>query len=184
MKKINLGSADASAEGWINVDIVPGTNVDVVANAKYLFMQEKPDVIRASHVLEHIPPNEAMSVLRTWKETLASGGTLIVGVPDFDYVVEQYVRDPVTHLRFWREGFDRLLFVQLYGPFFAHRTEPDNEPYRHHAVFNGESLKEVLADAGFTEIARFTAASVDENDGFDDAMLNPWSLNMRCVKPS
>ena len=79
MKKLNLGSADTTAEGWINCDVMSGTNVDIVANAKYLYMQDKPEVIRASHVLEHIPPSETLYVLRTWHNGLREGGTLIIG---------------------------------------------------------------------------------------------------------
>lgn len=65
MKKINLGSSDTRAEGWLNYDILPGEAVDIVGDVKYLFMQDRPDVIRASHVLEHISPSEVRYVLET-----------------------------------------------------------------------------------------------------------------------
>ena len=113
MKKVNLGSADTRVDGWINYDIVPGDNVDIVGDVRYLFMQNKPDVIRASHLLAHIPPSETLHVLRTWYDTLRDGGVLIVGVPDFDYVVKEYLRDPSSCMCFWRKGFESVLFKQL-----------------------------------------------------------------------
>lgn len=184
MRKINLGSADARAPGWLNCDIVPGPNVDIVGNARYLFLQEKPDVMRASHILEHIPPSETLYVVRVWYDTLKDGAVLIIGVPDFDYAVREYHKNPNRYMCFWKSQFDAMLFKQLYGAFYPYRPDSDNEPYRHQAVFNEDSLKEILQDAGFVDVKRLTISNREENEGFDDAMLRPWSLNMKCTKPS
>jgi len=182
MKKINLGSSNTKVVGWLNYDILPGNNVDILGDVKYLFIQDLADVIRASHVLEHIPPSEVLYVLRTWHANLANGGTLIIGVPDFDYVVQEYLRNPKSHLCFWKKDFESMLFKQVYGDFYAHRTETFNEPFRHHAVFNEDSLREILEDVGFVDIKRIGMSRIEENEGFNDAMLRPWSLNVKCRK--
>ncbi len=155
----------------------------LVANAKYLYMQQKPDVIRASHLLEHVPPSETLYVLRTWYETLKDGGSLIVGVPDFDYVVREYLKSPQRYLCFWKSKFEPMLFKQVYGAFYAHRSDRENEPFRHLAVFNEGSLIELLKDVGFANVKRLRISNPEENEGFDDVMLKPWSLNMKCKKP-
>ncbi len=183
MRKINLGSADTTTPGWLNCDLLPGPNVDMVANAKYLYAQQKPDVLRASHLLEHVPPSETLYVLRTWYDTLNTGGSLIVGVPDFDYVVREYLTSPERYLCFWKSQFNSMLFKQLYGSFYAHRSESDNEHFRHLAVFNKSSLTELLEDVGFVDVERLRISDSEGNEGFDDAMLLPWSLNMKCRKP-
>ena len=183
MRKINLGSADTKVAGWLNCDLVPGPNVDMIANAKYLYAQQKPDVIRASHLLEHVPPSETLYVLRTWYDTLKNGGSLIVGVPDFDYVAREYLKSPLRHLCFWQSQFESMLFKQLYGTFYAHRPDSDNEPFRHLAVFNEGSLTELLRDVGFVNVKRLRISTPKGNDGFSDAMLSSWSLNMKCKKP-
>ena len=182
MKKINLGSSDTRVEGWLNYDILPGKAVDIVGDVKYLFMRDRPDVIRASHVLEHISPSEVRYVLETWYYTLKEGGILIIGVPDFDYVVQEYTRNPKSYLCFWRKDFDPMLFRQLYGAFYAHRAEKGNQPFRHHVVFNEDSLRGILEDVGFVDIKRLSISNIEENEGFSDAMLSPWSLNMQCRK--
>jgi len=183
MKKINLGSSNTRVEGWLNYDILPGDAVDIVGDVKYLFMRDRPAVIRASHVLEHISPSEVPYVLRTWYDTLKEGGILIIGVPDFDYVVQEYIRNPKLYLRFWSKDFDPMLFRQLYGAFYAHRAERGNQPFQHHVVFNEDSLRGILEHVGFVDIIRLSISNIEENDGFNDAMLFPWSLNMRCRKP-
>ena len=76
-----------------------------------------------------------------------------------------------------------MLFKQLYGAFYAHRSETDNEAFRHQAIFNESSLTELLKDAGFVDMKRLSISNQEENEGFDDAMLRAWSLNMKCKKP-
>ena len=183
MKKINLGSSDTRVKGWLNYDILPGDAVDIVGDVKYLYMLDKPDAIRASHILEHILPSEVPYVLRTWYETLKEEGILIIGVPDFDYIIQKYIRNPKLYLDFWRKNFNSMLLKNLYGSFYAHRAERGNQPFRHHVVFNEASLRELLEDSGFIDIKRLSISNIEENDGFNDSMIRPWSLNMSCRKP-
>lgn len=75
-----------------------------------------------------------------------------------------------------------MLFRQLYGAFYAHRAEKGNQPFRHHVVFNEDSLRGILEDVGFVDIKRLSISNLEENEGFNDAMLRPWSLNMQCRK--
>lgn len=184
MKKINLGSADTRADGWVNLDATLGPNVDVVGDARYLFMQDKPDVIRASHILEHAAPCETLYVLRNWYETMKNGGRLIIGVPDFDFVLRRLASTPENYLCFWNNSFDPLLFKALYGNFYAHPPKTPNIRFRHFAVFNEYSLSEILGDAGFVDVTRVTISCAEDNEGFDDSMLRPWSLNMTARKPN
>ena len=185
MRKLNFGSSSARVEGWLNVDLQPGENVDIVANVKYLYIPwgELVDAIRASHLLEHLYPSEVPWVLRTWFECLKPGGQLIIGVPDFDYVVQRYLEVPKDYLHFWGKNFNGFIFTQLYGVFFGHPTEGGNEPFRHHVVFNEDSLTQLLEHAGFVDIQRCRPASMKENEGFDDSMLRPSSLNIKSRKP-
>ena len=104
-------------------------------------------------------------------------------MPDFDYAVQRYLEDPTAYLRFWARDFNGLMFTQLYGVFFGHPTEDGNAPFRHHVVFNEDSLKQLLDYVGFVDIQRLKPTSKEENEGFDDSMLRPSSLNIKCRKP-
>jgi SAM-dependent methyltransferase len=60
ISKLNLGCGRLPLEGWINLDLVPGAGVDVVADLDRCrtqplpFPPERFDEFRGSHVLEHL----------------------------------------------------------------------------------------------------------------------------------
>ena len=182
--KVNLGSNSSKSEGWLNFDLTPGKGVDIVGDSRYLWFvgEDMPEAIRASHLLEHFPPCEIFSILKTWHVALKPGGTLIVGVPDFDYMLREFHKEPMKFLSFWKDH-ERLLFMTLYGSYYPFRDDPNNIIFRHNVIFTEESLTAILIDAGFTNIQRFYPKSVAENHGFDDVMMLPLSLNVECKKP-
>ncbi|NES21433.1 MAG: hypothetical protein F6K41_21515 [Symploca sp. SIO3E6] len=184
MTKINLGSNSTKSEGWLNFDLTSGNGVDLVGDSRYLWFvgEDMPEAIRASHLLEHFPPCEILSILKLWHVALKPGGTLIIGVPDFDYMLREFRKEPMKFLSFWKDH-ERLLFVTLYGSYYPFRDDSNNLPFRHRVIFTEESLTAILTDAGFTNVQRFHPKSVAENHGFDDVMRLPLSLNVKCEKP-
>ena len=49
------------------------------------------DAIYSSHMLEHLEPNDALSVLRECYRALRPGGTLRIVVPDLKFIVRAYL---------------------------------------------------------------------------------------------
>lgn len=185
MLKLNLASHDVRVDGWLNVDIQNFPAVDIVCDIRYLDIRIKADVIRASHVLEHLWPCETEHVLRNWYEHLKPGGMLFVAVPDFDWVVRYYLEHADSTLMWWESGFDIKVMTEIYGAFFALPDGGDAIKYaRHRALFNERSLKSLLEHVGFKEASRLNPEEEDLMRGFDDAMKLPWSLNMKCQKMS
>jgi len=83
---LNLGSGNDYIDGWINVDLDPGMNPDIVCNldAKDLRIPIKDnthDFVWCSHIMEHIwyLPQLKNEILRI----LQPGGTLVVIVPHY-----------------------------------------------------------------------------------------------------
>ena len=83
---LNLGSGNDYIDGWINVDLDPRMNPDIVCNldAKNLQIPIKDnthDLVWCSHIMEHIwyLPQLKNEILRI----LQPGGVLIVVVPHY-----------------------------------------------------------------------------------------------------
>lgn len=181
--KLNLASHDVRVDGWLNVDIQNFPAVDIVCDVRYLDIRIRAEVIRASHILEHLWPSETEHVLRNWHERLKPGGMLFVSVPDFDWVIRYYLDHPDNTLMWWDPCFDMRVMTEIYGAFFALRDDGDAVRYaRHRALFNERTLKSLLESVGFGDVFRFDPEAEDLMRGFDDAMYLPWSLNMRCGK--
>jgi SAM-dependent methyltransferase len=85
MSRINLGAGDDRIEGFLNVDVLPGPNVDVVVdlNARpWSIDSESVEHIRAYHVFEHLA--DKAGTLNECYRVLVPGGLLEFEVPTTD----------------------------------------------------------------------------------------------------
>lgn len=91
--KLNIGSNDKRVEGFENVDIVPGPNVDIVASAHDLHMikDESVEEILAEHILEHLTFYQANLALAEWYRVLTFNGKLFIEVPDLLRICEAFI---------------------------------------------------------------------------------------------
>ena len=44
-------------------------------------------------------------------------------------------------------------------------------------------MTKLLKDVGFVDIQKLSISNIEKNEGFDDAMLRPGSINIKCRKP-
>ena len=84
--KLHLGCYGKKIPDFVNVDIRPEVNPDLLDDA---FKLEKVkngsvDLIYASHVLEHGDFNETEMALQRWSDVLKSGGKIRLAVPDME----------------------------------------------------------------------------------------------------
>lgn len=99
--RLNLGSGDSNSTSyeilepqaeWIDVDIQPFTNIDIVSSVNTLpnFPNACADEIMASHVLEHFFWIQSSGILAEWTRVLKPGGTMTIRVPDLGQLIELY----------------------------------------------------------------------------------------------
>jgi len=95
--KLNIGCGRDIREGWINLDIRAGDNIDVIHNLDDLplpFDDDVFDEVYTSHILEHVLRWE--NLLHDIHRVMKSGGILIIRVP--------YGLDPTAyHIRSFTE---------------------------------------------------------------------------------
>ncbi len=132
LKKLDIGCGAKCADGFSPWDIADGHDARALVGVE----DGSLDAIRAIHVLEHIPYEETIGVLREWARALKRGGDLFVAVPDLDKLIASY---NASH-----PDFERVLLG-------GHTDEYD----RHLAVFNREKMSEILSLAGFEIVGDF-----------------------------
>lgn len=159
--KINLGSFVDTFAGWWNVDIL---NVRQHIPKEHLFKQcdlrrgipwsdNSVDLIRCSHLIEHLTLEESKNLLRELYRTLKPGGLARISTPDLDIIVKHYRNRDMSFFNAIQtpeyiqaptdgEKFTQLLF---------------SREYEHKAVYNWEMLQDFLHQAGFTKIFRSVA---------------------------
>ena len=149
--RLNLGSGDKLLDGYLNLDAIRGERIYP------LELVSKCDEIRASHVLEHFPHGRIMDVLRNWVGALKPGGILKIAVPDFFLLTQAYLAGKIDPEPYVMGG------------------QIDKNDF-HGAIFDYESLRDLLRQAGLRAVRRWAS---DAND----CSSLPISLNLMGVKP-
>jgi len=158
--KLNLGSFvdTVNYPGWENLDIL-ALRQHIPAEVKFKqwdlrrgipWPDGSVDLIRCSHLLEHLTLQEAKNLVREMFRVLKPGGLARISTPDLDIILKHYRnRDmsffnaiqPPEYIQAPTEGekFSQLLF---------------SREYEHKAAYNWEVLKSYLEQAGFTKVFR------------------------------
>ncbi len=137
--KLMLGGRNHKIEGFLNIDVHEGPNVDVRGDISDLsaYADKSVSEIYASHCLEHFPHTRTKAVLSGWRRVLDEGGVAYISVPDFEFIVHHYLTyglTPWVRAIGWGDQWYKEAF--------------------HYTAFDFESLKEVLNESGFSSVER------------------------------
>ncbi len=136
--KLNIGGGDpkdehyAEREGYVLIDRSVGKEAYPLD-----YPDGSVDEIYASHVLEHFPYESVQDVVNDWVRVLKPGGQLKIAVPDFAFLAEHY---------------GKKSDINLQGFIMGGHTD-DND--KHESIFDKDSLKETLANAGLQRIGEW-----------------------------
>jgi predicted SAM-dependent methyltransferase len=186
MVKLHLGCGNIRLDGFINIDIrqTPATDrlMDITNLAE--FGDNSVDMICSSHCLEHFSFRIVPDILREWNRVLKKGGELVVRVPDFDILVNTYLKShlhrsqaldftpegsypvrvlkTIRHLIFKKDEKEGVLarikrFIMFYFRVERRTLTLGGQNYaenQHKAFFNEKFLRDLLDKAGFDGIKR------------------------------
>jgi len=144
--KLNLGCGGKKLEGYINIDIGPQFNPDIVGDLCDLsqFEDNSADEIRLDAAYEHIYFQKRADALREWHRVLGPGGKLAINwIPDFEALLGLYGGPGPT------DGFPHFDIVMarrmLYG-------KAVSESSLHKDCFTARKIEQELTSAGFRRI--------------------------------
>lgn len=148
--RVNLGSGDLPAPGWVNVDHGTPHPHDIDADLTGPLPPELAGIeyAYAGHVLEHLTPEQVIALLERLRERMVPGGQLMAVGPDVNRARAMHARGELDDewLRLVVEGGDRW-------PGDRHQWEC--EPGR---------LVELLTKAGWIEAREVPLLSVSQID--------------------
>ncbi len=170
MTKLHLGAFNCPLEGWTNTDVTPHLYIARVpglawllhrlgrmgqaryqehargvfrqlhylnANRRWRMADGSLDAIFSSHMLEHLSLRSARLCLAESHRCLRPGAVLRISVPDLDLHVAAY--RPEQALTWATDLFE------------ANEVAEKN---MHHFMYNFDSLKALLREAGFSQVHR------------------------------
>lgn len=176
---LNIGSGPEASRKLdaINVDVSADGKPEVVADAQHLpFADGSFSVVRASHVLEHVPQDQIAATLKEWKRILHKDGVLHIAVPDADTTFQEIVdgRTPKGAPAYSTTETTAPL-AQIYGLGYE---DPSTDPrWAHRIIFSYPLLEQFLREAGFTHVERRIAEEdLAHYNGVDDDSQNHYTL--------
>ena len=103
MLKINLGSGPGKLSGWINVDVAPEYQPDLVADLRQPlpFDDQSVDFIHSEDFLVQLTIEEALNFLRECRRILKSDGVMRLLTPDLEKFARMYLEQPDWLVETW-----------------------------------------------------------------------------------
>lgn len=104
--KINLGSGHWKLDGWVNVDIDPESEPDVLADLSgpLPFEDGSAGFMHTEDFLDQLDLQGARSFLQECHRILAPGGVIRILTPDVEQLTRMYLEQPDELIALWREN--------------------------------------------------------------------------------
>jgi predicted SAM-dependent methyltransferase len=183
--RINVGSSACHIAGWISADISrdpEGRCLRMDATQPWPFGSESAAAITSEHVIEHIDPAAAPAFVAEAFRVLRPGGLLRISTPNLRGIAEAYLAgDPDTLAAHHAHGYAARTHADLLNNYLY--------LFGHVHVYDAESLRLLLADAGFCDVreAAFGQSEHPELRGIDQhdpAPLDQLVVWVDAVKPA
>jgi len=137
--KLHLACGPHKKEGYLNIDIAPESNADIIADMRQLnFGAASVDEIWMEHAIEHLTRREAIDLIGKFANWITPCGKVIIITPDFDANVQEYLKaDAQKRLQHW--------ICTIFGT-------QESEGQLHKCHFSLDTLREILQHFGFAHV--------------------------------
>jgi SAM-dependent methyltransferase len=139
MCKLHIGPGRVALPGWINLDIQPLPEVDVVSDVTQGLPFDEANFIFAEHFIEHLPLDAALRFLRECRRVLVEAGVLRLSTPNLDWVLRSHY-DPSR----WESTAEPIRDCLWLNKAFR--------GWGHCFLYNLDTLAQLLSAAGFAFI--------------------------------
>lgn len=141
--RLHLGCGPDKRAGWVNVDVNPQFEPDLVADAHALpaLDDRSCEVIESCHLFEHLTFTQARGALREWRRLLAPGGELRLELPNLERCIALIGTE--------MDGRD-LGMISLFG--YPPEVDEQGPPQLHKWGWTPTTLTAELRAAGFDDV--------------------------------
>jgi hypothetical protein len=97
--RLVIGAGDRRLLGFVHHDIQPLQGIDIVCDLfdlTHYVSAGSCQEIHMTHVLEHFPMADVLSVLEIVYSLLEKGGKLYLEVPNFEWQAQELIRNPLN----------------------------------------------------------------------------------------
>jgi predicted SAM-dependent methyltransferase len=153
IRKLQLGAGENYVGGWLNTDIEPKANgVYLDATSDYPFPSGSVHYIFAEHLIEHLPWEGGLKMLKECHRVLGPGGKIRVVTPNLAKLFYLLNNGTDVEARKFIEA-NRRLFGWPDTPVMpAYVLNKAMREWGHQFIYDPATLRKTFELAGFTEI--------------------------------
>jgi predicted SAM-dependent methyltransferase len=183
--RLNIGSSGEHVDGWMSVDLLrdpEGVCLRMDAAQPWPFESGSAEAINSEHMVEHLDPAAAPHFFAEAMRVLRPGGVIRTSTPDLRGICQAYLAAEPEVLKVHREhGYDARNHADMVNN-YVHM-------HGHRHIYDFETLRLLLADAGFEQIERVgfgqsRHAVLRGVDGHDVGELEALVVAVDAVKPA
>lgn len=152
LKKLHIGCSGNHLPGWLNTDLWPQRDqIYLDATRHFPLPTESFDYVYSEHMIEHIPWQSALFMLRECCRILKPGGVIRIATPNIHFLA-RLLRDDHTELdKKYLEHNSRALVPWAPYPGGVFVVNHYMRAWGHQFIFDVHSLTHTLELAGFKE---------------------------------
>jgi predicted SAM-dependent methyltransferase len=154
VRKLQIGAGPNNLDGWLNTDIEPRAGqVFLDASKPFPIPDDSIHYIYAEQVIEHIPFDGGMAMLRESHRVLAPGGILRIATPDLARLLALFdERSSPEEERFMQAQLkmSKLNVPPRERPLFILNTY--SQAWGHRFLYDPQTLGSAAQVAGFREV--------------------------------
>ncbi|MSP40278.1 MAG: methyltransferase domain-containing protein [Deltaproteobacteria bacterium] len=156
VRKLQLGAGSNNPAGWLNTDIEPeDKQVYLDATARYPFADGSLHYIFSEHVIEHVPWEAGIIMLRECYRVLAKGGKLRIVTPNLTKFVQLLNGTPDAEAQRFIDAKFRMGGVPVTpipGIYILNRQVRE---WGHQFLYDPPTLRKSLELTGFKQISQY-----------------------------
>lgn len=171
VRKLQLGAGGNAPAGWINSDIEPSREeIYLDAASRYPFGDGSFQYIFAEHVIEHIPWEAGLRMLRECYRVLAKGGKIRIITPDLSRFVMLLNGQIDSEARQFLTAKSHAEAIPVTAVQNAYIFNREFSEYGHKFLYDAPTLQKTFELAGFKEI-RYRKVTDETDPVFRQAEL-------------
>ena len=169
VRKLQLGAGGTAPTGWLNSDIEPSKEeIYLDAAGRYPFVDASFQYIFAEHVIEHIPWEAGLRMLKECYRVLATGGKIRIITPDLSKFITLLNGQTDTEARQFLTAKSHAEAIPITAVQNAYVFNREFSEYGHKFLYDPPTLQKTFELAGFKEI-RYLKVTDDTDPVFRQA---------------
>lgn len=159
LRKLQLGAGSNHTQGWLNSDIEPGDDqVYIDATARFPLPDGSFHYVFSEHLIEHLPWELGMVMLRESYRVLATGGKLRIITPNLTKFVQLLAENPSAEAQRFIAAKFRFGGVEVNAIPGLYILNREMHEWGHQFLYDPPALRRSLELSGFKQIKQYEVA--------------------------